>query len=286
MRNAGDIFKLLLNIARENEQIRAVLLNGSRADTTIQQDRFSDYDIVYIVKELSSFTGNHNWIDVFGERIILQMPDQMLIPSVRDKTEKYSFGYLMLFKDGVRIDLTLFPADKVKDHFDPGSLTVVLLDKDNQFSSLPAASNNDFIVKKPSLNEFNDCCNEFWWVSTYIAKGLWRNEITYAKYMMETPVRNMFMQMLEWHAGVRTGFSVFVGKHGKYLEKYLEPGLWKQVLKTYPDAETENIWNALLLMTDIFSQLALVVANHSAFEYNTVEAMEVKKYLLAIKEQQ
>jgi aminoglycoside 6-adenylyltransferase len=284
MRSSEEIYSLVLSVAQNDERIRAVILNGSRANPKLKEDRFSDFDIVYIVTHLESFTSDHKWIEVFGETLIVQMPDQMVIPeSVDTSVVKTSFGYLMLFKDGNRIDLTLFLLDKVKDQFHPGSLSIVLLDKDKQFSSLPPASDKDFIIKQPKKKEFSDCCNEFWWVSTYVAKGLWRKEITYAKSMMENPVRNMFMQMLEWYVGIKTDFSVSSGKNGKYLEKYIEPALWKRVLATYPDAEIENTWKALFLMTRIFSEIAQSIALKLVFNYNTIEAENVKNYLEEIK---
>jgi len=280
MRSSEEIFNLIIAVAQKDERIRAVILNGSRANPNLEQDRFSDFDIVYIVTELESFTNDHNWIDVFGEKLIVQMPDQMIIPAPSDTgTDKISFGYLMLLKDSNRIDLTLFPLAGIKDHFRPGSLSTVLLDKDNQFSSLPPASDGDFVVKRPAEKEFTDCCNEFWWVSTYIAKGLWRKEITYAKYMMEKPERDMFMQMLEWYIGMQTDFTVSVGRNGKYLEKYIEPDLWKRILLTYPDAEIRNIWKSLFLMTDIFSETAQHIAGKINCKYNKTEAENVSAYL-------
>lgn len=286
MRNKEEIFKLITGIAQNDSRIRAVILNGSRANPRIREDRFSDYDIVYIVNELSSFISDHSWIDVFGKRIILQMPDQMIIPATDNCDEKLSFGYLMLFKDGYRIDLTLFPADKVKDHFSPGSLSNVLIDKDNLFSSLPEASDKDYIIRKPTQKEFTDCCNEFWWVSTYVAKGLCRKEITYAKYMMENPVRNMFMQLLEWYVGLQTGFSVSFGKNGKNLEKYIELDLWKRILKTYADAENENMWASLFIMIETFSEIAQIIASRLNFTNNAAEEIAVKEYLQEIRKQQ
>ena len=283
MRSSEEIFNLIIAVAQKDERIRAVILNGSRANPNLEQDRFSDFDIVYIVTELESFTNDHNWIDVFGEKLIVQMPDQMIIPAPSDTgTDKISFGYLMLLKDGNRIDLTLFPLAGIKGHFRPGSLSTALLDKDNRFSSLPPASDSDFVVSRPTEKEFTDCCNEFWWVSTYIAKGLWRKEITYAKYMMEKPVRDMFMQMLEWYIGVKTDFSVSVGKNGKYIEKYIEPDIWKRILSTYPDAEIKNIWKSLFLMTDIFSEIGQHIAGKISCKYNKTEAENVSAYLYKI----
>src|SRR5579863_10205105 len=189
MRPSEEIKKLILEKAEKDSRIRAVLLNGSRANPKIKPDRFQDFDIVYIVTETESFLSDHDWIRVFGEILIMQLPAEMEFPKGQKKS---SFAYLALFKDGNRIDLTLFPKNRLQSEFVIDSLTVLLLDKDNLFPHLQPASDSDYLIKQPSEKEFTDCCNEFWWVCTYVAKGLCRSEITYAKEMLEIPVRNMF----------------------------------------------------------------------------------------------
>lgn len=45
---------------------------------------------------------------------------------------------------------------------------------------LARPTDEGYWVKKSSAACFADCCNEFWWISTNVAKGLWREEILYA----------------------------------------------------------------------------------------------------------
>ena len=116
MRTHTEIQKLIIDFATADDRVRAVLLNGSRANPKIPSDLYQDFDIVYIVNQLETFTNDHTWIEVFGKRVILQMPDQMII----GKRNQYSFAYLMLFEDGNRIDLTLFPLEKVRKDFSAG----------------------------------------------------------------------------------------------------------------------------------------------------------------------
>lgn len=92
---------------------------------------------------------------------------------------------------------------------------------------------------------FADCCNEFWWISTNVAKGLWREEILYA-YEHLNSVREMLLTMLEWKVGIETNFSLSVGKNSKYLERYVNKDIWAKLLKTYPNGEYEQVWNSLL----------------------------------------
>ena len=99
-------------------------------------------------------------------------------------------------------------------------------------------------MKKPTRREFDGCCNEFLWVSIYVAKGLWRDQVLYAQAHLNDPVRLEMMKMLDWYIGVNTDFSVTTGKCGKYLREYLDEKSWVKLLKTYPDGKRENIWEA------------------------------------------
>jgi aminoglycoside 6-adenylyltransferase len=277
MKSEEEIMFLLLDVAKKDERIRAVLLIGSRANPTSKKDRFQDFDIIYIVDKLGSFLDDPSWIDIFGERIILQKPDQMDI--VKGQSNNPSFTWLMLLKDKNRIDLTLFPIDKIESEFEPGSLAVSLIDKDKLFLNLPAPGDTDYLSRPPNEKSFTDCCNEFWWVCTYVAKGLWRNEITYAKDMLEKPVRDMFLKMIEWHIGIETGFTISFGKSGKNMKPHLSRGLYKRILLTYPNAKPGKIWKSLFIMTEIFSDLAKKNAAELNFTYNLDEENKVKKYL-------
>lgn len=185
------------------------------------QARFSNFDWARLglrssmnLNAVEDFTRNHKWINVFGETIITQLPDEMVI----GVTSQDSFGYLMLFTDGNRIDLTLYPVNLIQPNYWSDSLTVCWLDKDARFTNLPKPADTDYLIKAPTLKEFSDTCNEFWWVSTYVVKGLARQQIPYAKEMMETVVRPMFMKMISWRIGTQTSFSVSFGKSGKYCQ--------------------------------------------------------------------
>jgi aminoglycoside 6-adenylyltransferase len=283
MRSADEIITLLLNVATADERIRAVLLNGSRANPKVKPDRFQDFDIVYIVSELNSFIADHRWIDVFGERTILQMPDEMILGNELLHAEEHSsFAYLMLFTDGNRIDLTLFPKAALAHQFKIDSLTIVLLDKDQLFGDVPQPSDADYHIKCPTEKAFLDTCNEFWWVSTYVAKGLWRGYITYAKEMLETVVRSMFLQVVAWYIGVYSGFSVSIGKGGRYMKDHMSADLYQRVLATYPDAQPANIWQSLFTIADLFSELATKVAVMLDLKYNIDEDRNVRAYLKSI----
>jgi aminoglycoside 6-adenylyltransferase len=278
MRSEEEIIRLILAVARQDERIRAVHLNGSRANPHVRRDVFQDYDVVYFVTELESLTTHASWVEIFGERIIMQTPERMRLPG-HPENARDSFAFLMLFTDGNRIDLTLFPLDKLRKNFVPDSLTLVLLDKDGLFPRLPPPDESDYLTKPPTEQEFLDVCNEFWWVAPYVAKGLRREQITYAKAMLEGPVRQMLMQIVEWHTGIKTDFTVNFGSYGKNLKKLVEAEFYERLLMTYPDANPQNIWRSLFIMTEMFGELSEEIAAHCGFDYPQNESLKVIDYL-------
>lgn len=279
MRSEKEMLDLILTTAREDHRIRAVIMNGSRVNPKVPKDIFQDFDIVYVVTDVAPFRFDRSWVDRFGERIIMQMPEEMMDPQPKGNG---TFTYLMQFTDGNRIDLGLYPVAKagelVRD-----SLRVLLLDKDDIFEPFPAPSDTGYLPKAPDAKRFADCCNEFWWVCPYVAKGLWRDELPYAKFMLERVLRDQLTRMLTWYVGSNTGFTVSPGKFGKYFSKYLEPELWVMLLKTYPDADPENVWQALFTMGELFRKAALLVAGHFGFTYPLGDEERVTAHLRHVK---
>ena len=280
MRNEQEMLDLIVNTAEKDERIRAVIMNGSRVNPNAPRDPFQDFDIVYVVTDVAPFRYNYEWIERFGEIMITQMPDDMADPPPSGDD---SFAYLMQFTDGNRIDLTLLSITKL-DELQDDSLSLLLLDKDGIFEPFASPSEMDYLPGPPTAKAFADCCNEFWWVCPYVAKGLWREEILYAKYFLDHVVRNQLMKVMAWYVGSRTAFSSSPGKHGKYLQKYLEPEQWKKLLETYSDAGYESTWEAMFTMCDLFRRLAVDVAGDFGFDYPRGDDERVSAHLKHVRD--
>ncbi len=285
MRSSEEIKRLIIDVAKNDDRIRAILLNGSRANDKISPDKYQDFDIVYIVNDIENLISDRQWTSIFGEKLIWQLPNQMVVGKKGGEKGR-TFALLMLLTDGNRIDVTLLPKNEIRANYNADSLTIVWLDKDNMFSNIALPNDSDYLVKQPTEQEFLDTCNEFWWLCTYVAKGLLRNEIIYSKEMFETVVRPMFMNIIAWHIGIETNFSVSVGKGGKFLKDLLPPDLYNEILRTYSDHTLENNWKSLFLMMDKFGQLARAVAVPMNLNYAMAEEKNVTAYLQQLYSEQ
>ena len=278
MRTEKEMLDLILSVAEADERIRAVVMVGSRVNPDAPKDEYQDYDIGYHVNDVTPFYNNFDWIEKhFGKPAIMQLPEDMspeLFPPISDG----HFTALMIFDDGVRIDLSVNDEMYECD----GEPAEVLLDKDNAITL--NVDEKFFHIKKPAEKLFRDCCNEFWWCLNNVGKGIARDELPYAMNMYNTIVRDMLHKMLEWHIGINTGFSVSAGKNGKYFKRYLPPEIYERYAATYSDSDYWSFWNAVFVACDLFSDIALQVADYLCTTYNQDEENGMRKYLTEIKQ--
>lgn len=276
IRTEKEMYDLILNFAYKDERIRAVGMEGSRVNPNVPKDMFQDYDVSYFVTDMESFKESDSWLDMFGERIIMQKPEQMsLFPPELGGW----FSYLMLFTDGNRIDLKLIPVTDSDLYRKSDKLIKILMDKDNILGLVPPPSDIDYHVKQPTKEFFEDNCNEFRWVSTYVAKGLWRNEILYANAHINDYLRPALLRSMEWKAGITTGFSKSVGKNYKYLSDFVTEWEWQELLKTYKNSNYDDCWESLFTMFKLFGIVSSYIAEKFGYVYLKEEEQKVLGYL-------
>ncbi|MGI8385930.1 aminoglycoside 6-adenylyltransferase [Robertmurraya sp. P23] len=283
MRSEKEMLDLILRVATEDNRIRAVYMNGSRTNPHVPKDIFQDYDVVYVVEETASFIKENTWINVFGELLMIQEPDRNDQLIGREVNLNQSYGYLMLFKDGNRIDLRIQTQREMINDYGSDSLTVPLLDKDGVLPIIPQASDEDYHVRRPSITQYLACCNNFWWCLQNVAKGIWRDELPYSKQMFELVIRSDLHQMVDWWIGSQHNFKISPGKFGKYYKKHLPTRYWEMYRKTYCDSEYEHMWESLFTACELFRILAADVGEELSVEYTHIEDKNMMMYLERVR---
>ncbi len=282
MHKKNEILNIVLNFAKSDENIRAVLLEGSRANPNGKIDKLSDYDIAFVTHSNKPYLDKY-WFDAFaakfGEVAILQTPDNPKLFDNAHNPEQH-FAYLTLFNSGLRMDMTFETMDFLNT-INLDSATVVLLDKDNKFSNI-VSSDSDFLINPPTKNKFKACQNEFWWCLQNVAKGIVRDELTYAMRMFDI-VHVELEKMVKWYIGLHSDFKVSTGTFGRYFKDFLPENFYKMYEKTYSDSNYENLWNAVFKACELFRILAKEIALKLSFTYNQSEDNGVTKYLKILR---
>ncbi|NBI27941.1 aminoglycoside 6-adenylyltransferase [Chengkuizengella marina] len=277
MRNEDVVMGQILTYAENNDMVRAVILNGSRANSNIRNDIFSDYDVVFLVKDPKYFVDHQEWIQYFGETIIMQQND------IDEDNGVESYIFLMIFEDGVRIDLLFRSIEKI-DKCMEDSLKVKLLDKDNILPEFEPANEEKYYTQIPTKQKFDKACNNFWWCSTYVAKSIWRDELSYAKYIYDVVMKDHMLDLISWYIGSKNNWKVNTGSLGKYYKKYLPIELWHSFEKTYSGSSYEEIWESLFEAGKLFRKLGLDTAEHLGYEYPIEDDEKATEYLKKVKD--
>ena len=264
MRTETEMMNLILQIA-ESLKVEAVALSGSRTDTKAPKDEFQDYDIVYVVDDLDTLTSNLAWLDQFGARIIEQ---HNILGNRR--------LYLMLFEDGNRIDLTLCPKDYINEWVDSEAGFTVLEDKKGIFETY-SPSPQRYWTAPASATDFDKSCNEFWWVSAYVVKGIHRNHLVYATDHLYGICQQELLKLLAWQVAADKG-AVDIGKKYKYLFQYLPIEKEKEFTALLDFSDQKKITKSLLATMDFFHKEAQAFSLKTGFHYDKVTAEKMIEY--------
>ena len=264
MRTDKEMLGLILQIAKKI-QVDAVALSGSRTNQKIQTDEFQDYDVVYVVDDLDNLTSDLAWLDQFGTRIIEQ---HNILGNRR--------LYLMLFEDGNRIDLTLCPKAHIQEWVDSEADFTVLVDDKGLFESY-SSSPERFWIHPASETDFKKACNEFWWVSAYVVKGICRKQIIYATDHLYGICQQELLKVLAWQVASDKGV-VDIGKNYKYLFQYLQTEKEKEFSALLDLSSLDKITQSLFATMQLFHQEAQSLAQKMGFKYEKEVAEKMIEY--------
>lgn len=158
--------------------------------------------------------------------------------------------------------------NEVDDYFtNSDGLVKVLLDKDNLIKHEVIANDRQYWINKPSAREFDDCCNEFWMVSTYVVKGLARKEILFAIDHLNEIARPNLLRMMAWKIGLEQGYNLSIGKNYKFIERYLPNEDWEKLLSTYSENGYQEMWKSLLTCYELFRKYSKAVSGSLGYKY-------------------
>ena len=263
-RNQEQMLRLILQVP-ENIQVEAVAMSGSRTDTKALKDEFQDYDVVYVVDDLDNMTRDLSWLDRFGKRIIEQ-----------EVTLGHRRLYLMLFEDGNRIDLTLCPKEDINEWVDSEACFTVLVDDKGLFESY-SPSPQRFWIHPASETDFKKACNEFWWVSAYVVKGICRHQVIYATDHLYGICQQELLKLLAWQVAADKG-TVDVGKNYKCLFNYMSAEKEKEFSNLLDFSSVEKLTHSLFATMDLFHREAQILAQKMGFDYYKKVAEKMIEY--------
>ena len=264
MRTETEMLDVILKTA-ETLQVEAVAMSGSRTNPKTLKDEFQDYDVVYLVENFEELISDLSWIDQFGKRIIEQ-----------EVALEHRRLYLMLFEDGNRIDLTLCPKEHIQEWVDSEAGFIVLEDSKGLFD-LYSPSPQRFWTSPARAIDFEKACNEFWWVSAYVVKGICRKQVIYATDHLYGICQQELLKILAWQVASDRG-KVDIGNNYKYLVNYLPAEKEKEFSNLLDFSSLDKITQSLFATMQLFHREAQSLAQKMGFDYDKEIAERMIQY--------
>ncbi len=280
-----DVVDKLMAWGAAHPLIRAMILTSSRTRPDGPVDLLSDYDLILAVSEVGPFAFDEAWISEYGGPMV-RWGDQ---GEVHDLA---TYFRSVVYQNYVKIDYSIWPVEllsriaaetSLPDQLDVGYQ--VLLDKDQRTAGWKQPSYQAHIPARPTEAEYQALVEEFWWGTTYVAKSLWRDELVFARWVLDQDLKLETMRrLLEWRIEIDHHWSVKPGIHGRGLKQPLPPDTWSAFATTYVSLDGEQTWAALDRVIALFRQVAPDVGNALGYTYPQQVDDQVSAYLEAIRE--
>lgn len=285
MRNEHEIIEKVLDVAQQDDSVRAVI----RTDLLPKRKYLYTYNFYFIVNDIEKYDKDV-FQSCFGERILLFRGDRNY-PEMFPGTK----AHLMVFHDGVTIVvhamdmntfLTRYDGKSAYENVWIGDTYQKLLDKENILPNIERLEEKQPIFAGvPSKEEFDNINCEFWWVMKTFAEYTLREELLSSMFYLNNAVRDLLNRMIRWYIYLKAGAPVNMGILDSKMEEILDADLFRLYKKTYPNADYSQIWEAYESVIALWRRTGLYIAERCGFEYPGRTEQEMTAFIHSLREQ-
>jgi aminoglycoside 6-adenylyltransferase len=286
-----DLERRLVSWAMPRQDIRTMLIVGSRASRDRPADEWSDLDVAFTTTSPARYLATAEWLNEIGEvwvayadpegvtRHVLfaggldagiaPLPHRALRALLLvEKLRQRSPIMFRLLPRPVRVAMDR-AVDEISAYCRGG--VRVILDKDGHgaraLSVLPQAPTSGSL---PSAEQFLAVVNEFWFLTVWNAKHLRRGELWAAKTIVcDGRMKTLLLRVIEWHARATRGAEYETWENGRHLEEWADARVLDDLRVAFGHYDDEDAWRASIATMNLFRTIATDTAQHLGLPYPT-----------------
>ncbi len=290
--------------ARARPDIRAAFVVGSRARTDHPADEWADLDIIVLATDPHRYLSTSDWLEDIGPVWV----------ATRGRTNVADPEWLVVFDGAVDVDFVFIPYRRTRwgvralgvvSRFPqlfrllPAAVSAqvqerialsseafrrgirVLVDKDGLLKEMRRLFSRPPSYRPPSRRQFAVAVNSFWLMAERTAKKLLRGELIVVRRWSDSQLREMLLQMMEWHARATGGWDLDTWHDGRFLDEWADPRAVKALAGVFARYDRQDTVRALLAAMDLFRWLAVETARQLRFSYPTAADTQVTEWVRA-----
>ena len=268
-----SIKEKLLALAKEDEDIKAIVLIGSSTRNTVKADEYSDLDVVIATEK------TEGWLYGDCPKKLGSVKISFVEPTLGGGKERR-----MLYDGSLDVDMIVFTPDQFEKAIREGVASWVMnrgyeIMYDAEGFSVLLEENISHDLKPTDLlePEFNNMVNDFFFHTVWASKKILRGELWTAKMCIDAYLKNYLLRMIEMYSVSK--YHVDVWHDGRFLDRWAEKEILSDLKKCFAHYDREDMLSALSATLNLFCRLAGQTAEIKGYKY-PIEAENYTKFLL------
>ena len=271
--------------AETRDDIRAAIVIGSRARVVEPADDWADLDVIVVTSDPEHYVESADWLENIGT---------VLLTFIEPTASGGELERRALFEGMLDVDFSIVPLAKAQRLLEAGMASAevvnsfgrgmrVIVDKDEIAGKVKklVASAAAVPAQAPSQGEFLQVVNDFLYHAVFTAKHLMRGELWWAKMSSDCYMQHLLLRMIEWHAHAKRGWSYDTWFRGRFLEKWADPGVLRQMRDVFSHYDEADVRRGLLAAISLFRALALETAERLGYPYPEEADCKVTEWIRA-----
>ncbi len=238
----NTLLERFIDFSKVRQDIRLVMVIGSRAREDHPADEWSDLDLVFVTSNPHEYISSQDWLPELGEYILTFL---------EHTPDGSSMERRVLFEGGLDVDFVPVPLEIIRNGLPPEANGIisrgykVLLDKDGLESVIASSSDSRVLnASPPNETEYAQTVDDFLYHVVWTAKKLRRGELWAAKQCCDGYLKWLLLKMVEWHAQwtTRNGKLVDVWHDGRFLDTWAERRVLGGLSTSFAHYEFDDVW--------------------------------------------
>ena len=256
-----DIKQKLVDHARQDKAIKAVIAIGSSTRSDVPADEYSDLDLI-IVTDLPDGWYSGEYPELLGKVSI-----SFIEPTLGGGKERRC-----IYDDDKDVDMIIFTPEQFENALKDGSAEWVmnrgyslLYDGSNYAQLIPQFVTLE--VSRPVMTEeeFTNIVNDFFFHNIWACKKLRRGELWSAKMCIDAYLKNLLLKMIEQYRLCNADTDVW--HDGRFLDRWADSSVINELKYCFAHYDNEECKTALSRTHKLFARLARSVADKRGHAY-------------------